>query len=40
MREIQMILQWMWMRKFSLKDAGISLEVEENGQTFAENARI
>lgn len=40
MKEIQMILADVDAEILSLKDAGISLEVEENGQTFAENALI
>lgn len=43
MREIRMILQELaeeGVEILSLKDAGISVDIEENGTTFAENAAI
>ncbi len=40
MREIRMILQDLGMEVLSLKEAGISAEVDEDGNTFEENAVI
>jgi XTP/dITP diphosphohydrolase len=40
MREIRMILADLGIPVVSLKEAGISADIEENGQTFAENAVI
>lgn len=40
MREIRMILADVDVEVLSLKDAGIVLDAEENGKTFAENALI
>lgn len=40
MREIRMILKDVAVTVLSLKEAGITLDVEENGKTFAENALI
>lgn len=40
MREIRMILGDLPVEVLSMKEAGISAEVEENGKTFAENAVI
>lgn len=40
MREIRMILSDVDVEVLSLKDAGIILDAEENGTTFAENALI
>ena len=40
MREIRMILSDVEIEVLSLKDAGIVLDVEENGSSFAENALI
>lgn len=40
MREIRMILADLGLEILSLKDAGITADVEENGMTFEENARI
>ncbi len=40
MKEIRMILAGVDVEILSLKDAGISTDVEENGTTFAENALI
>lgn len=40
MREIRMILANLGLPVLSLKDAGITTEVEENGATFEENAQI
>lgn len=40
MREIRMILSDMNVEVLSLKEAGIHLDIEENGTTFEENAMI
>ncbi len=40
MKEIRMILADVDVQVLSLKEAGIQLEAEENGATFAENAQI
>ena len=40
MREIRMILKDVAVTVLSLKEAGITLDVEENGSTFGENAMI
>ena len=40
MREIRDIMSDMEMEVVSMKEAGISVEVEENGTTFEENAVI
>jgi XTP/dITP diphosphohydrolase len=40
MREIRMILADLGIPVVSLKDAGISADIEENGKSFAENAVI
>ena len=40
MREIRMILKDVAVTVLSLKEAGITLNVEENGSTFGENAMI
>jgi XTP/dITP diphosphohydrolase len=40
MREIRMIMSDLDIEICSLKDAGLHVEVEENGQTFEENAVI
>lgn len=40
MREIRMILADMPYEVISLKDAGIHIDIEENGTTFEENAMI
>lgn len=40
MREIRMILADLGMEVLSMKEAGISMDIEENGTTFEENARI
>ena len=40
MREIRMILEDVAVTVLSLKEAGITLDAEENGSTFAENALI
>lgn len=40
MREVRMILADLGIPVLSQKEAGISAEVEENGDSFAENARI
>ena len=40
MKEIRMILADLGMEIRSLKDAGIDVDIEENGATFAENAKI
>lgn len=40
MREIRMILADVEVAVLSLKEAGIALDVEENGNTYAENALI
>ena len=40
MREIRIILEDLGMEVLSLKEAGIQLEIQENGDTFEENAVI
>lgn len=40
MKEIRMILQDLGMEILSMKEAGISIDIEENGATFEENAMI
>lgn len=40
MKEVRMILADLGIPVLSQKEAGISAEVEENGESFAENARI
>ena len=40
MREVRMILEDLGAEILSLKEAGIHVDVEENGTTFEENARI
>ena len=40
MREIREIMSDMDMEICSMKEAGISLDIEENGTTFEENAQI
>lgn len=40
MREIRMIMAHLGIEILSMKEAGISVGVEENGQTFEENALI
>lgn len=40
MREVRMILADLGVEVLSLKEAGIDADVEENGSTFEENARI
>ena len=40
MKEIRMILADLGMPILSMKEAGISIDVEENGATFEENALI
>ncbi|MCI8514495.1 MAG: RdgB/HAM1 family non-canonical purine NTP pyrophosphatase [Lachnospiraceae bacterium] len=40
MREIRMILADLGMPVLSLKEAGLDVEIEENGKTFEENAEI
>ena len=40
MKEIRMILQDLGMEILSMKDAGISIDIEENGTSFEENAMI
>ncbi|MCM1102553.1 MAG: RdgB/HAM1 family non-canonical purine NTP pyrophosphatase [Clostridium sp.] len=40
MKEIRMILGGMGAEILSMKEAGIAVDVEENGTSFAENARI
>ena len=40
MREIRLILGDLGVELLSLKDAGIDIEIEENGETFEENAII
>ncbi|MBO5336772.1 MAG: XTP/dITP diphosphatase [Lachnospiraceae bacterium] len=39
-KEIQMILADMGMEVLSMKEAGISIDIEENGKTYEENAMI
>ena len=40
MREIRMILEDLCVPVLSMKEAGISADIEENGKSFAENAAI
>jgi XTP/dITP diphosphohydrolase len=40
MREVRMILADLGMPVLSMKEAGIDMEIEENGETFEENAEI
>lgn len=40
MREVRMILADLGMPVLSLKEAGLDIDIEENGQTFEENAEI
>lgn len=40
MKEVRMILSDMHLMIQSMKEAGIAIEIEENGQTFEENALI
>lgn len=40
MKEIRMILQDLGMEILSMKEAGVAVDVEENGTTFEENAMI
>ncbi len=40
MREVRLILADLGMEILSMKEAGVSLEIEENGKTFGENAEI
>lgn len=40
MKEIRMILADLGMEIVSMKEAGITLDIEENGTTFEENAKI
>ena len=40
MKEIRMILQDLGLEILSMKEAGISVDIEENGATFEENALI
>ncbi len=40
MREVRMILSGCRVRILSMKEAGISVKIEENGETFEENALI
>lgn len=40
MREVRLILQDLGFPVPSMKEAGVSLDIEENGTTFAENAMI
>ena len=40
MREVRLILQDLGFLVLSMKEAGVSLDIEENGTTFAENAMI
>ena len=40
MREIRMIMEDTGLEIFSMKEAGISIDVEENGKSFEENAMI
>ena len=40
MKEVRMILEDLGLPVLSLKDAGITADVEENGTTFEENAQI
>ena len=40
MREVRLILQDLGFPVLAMKEAGVSLDIEENGTTFAENAMI
>lgn len=40
MREVRMILADLGLPVLSMKEAGVELDIEENGTTFAENAQI
>ena len=40
MKEIRAILADLGMEVLSMKEAGVNIEIEENGKTFAENAKI
>ena len=40
MREIRSILADLGLPVLSMKEAGVSLDIEENGATFGENAEI
>ena len=40
MQEVRLILQDLGFPVLSMKEAGVSLDIEENGTTFAENAMI
>ena len=40
MREVRLILQDLGFPVLSMKEAGVTLDIEENGTTFAENAMI
>ena len=40
MREVRLILADLGMEVISMKEAGASCDIEENGSTFAENAAI
>lgn len=40
MREVRMILEDLGLPVLSMKEAGVSLDIEENGTTFSENAMI
>ena len=40
MRDVRLILQDLGFPVLSMKEAGVSLDIEENGTTFAENAMI
>lgn len=40
MKEVRMILQELNVPVLSMKEAGITAEIEENGSSFAENAKI
>lgn len=40
MREVRMILEDLGLLVLSMKEAGVSLDIEENGTTFSENAMI
>ena len=40
MREVRLILQDLGFPVLSMKETGVSLDIEENGTTFAENAMI
>ena len=40
MREIREILKELGVPVLSMKEAGVSLDIDENGKTFRENAEI